>query len=1282
MRLIPVLLALVATFTLHAQVKQPPKKKPAAQKNVSAERVKYPSLLWEITGNGMKKPSYLFGTMHVSDKLAFHLGDSFYNAIKSVDVVALETNPENWQEDFSNSLFSKGNRGMGSMFSSFGNDRYSMTINMLSIEEYIERVKAALAMEPSMINGMLYRTVGNQMADFEEDTFLDLYIMQIGRKLGKRMTGVENFEESEKLVMEAYIDMMKDQNKKRRSYDFEGSMSNPKKLEEAYRKGDLDMLDSLQAMNVFSDAFQEKFLFKRNDIQAENIDSIMRSSSSLFVGVGAAHLPGKRGVIEILRRLGYNVRPVQMDDRNSVQKDNLDKIRYPQKFRKQTSDDKFYEVMIPGEKFYKFTEWPGMDVVQYADMVNGAYYMVNRIKTNGLAWGHDPSIVHKKVDSLLYENIPGKILKKTTINRNGYAGWDILNRTRRGDHQRYQIFSTPFEVIVFKMSGISEYITAGPEADQFFGSILLKPIEPKQNFVFSPPTGGFRVGLPHHPSTLEDDLYGSSRFEYAAHDKKEGNHYLVMQMNLHHYFLLEEDTFELNLMDESYAHSSFIKKEVSRRHTNHDGYPALETKHEHTDGTYSTVKHIIRGPVYYTLVVNHKKNTDPSKSFFESFRITPFTYPAAKLWTDSSMYFQVMTPITPDEKELKQEKFMETWYETMTEDMDEIGMNRMFNAYGQKGKQIGSDTTGEKVIVAYIPPGRYSTIKDTADLWKLDERYGKDDSTYIYGPVKEYTVANGTRIRETSLRDTGSSRTILFKWLYKDGHKYYLTALTDTLSQSPFIQTFLNTFTIVDSLNRKKIVSSNKEKFFQDFFSSDSVAVKTARKFMYEIEFDSTDVQLLKSAISRLTWKSKNYLTVKDHWITELGNLKSPEVVPFLRDLYKKVGDTAQLQNAILDAMLNQKTKESFIAFKDLILEEPPVPEEGNNYRHRNFGEFVTTTVTTSAFNRFDDYEYRFSKWAPLYDTLSVAKAVFPDLLELLNLEDYKEDVIDLLAVMVDSGHIKGSDYESFFTRFHLDAKQLLKKQIAKEEKLSMDKANMGDKSMDYYMDYDMGYTSQGNQELQMYAKLLLPFYKDKPAVQPFFDQLMKSTDKAVLYNAFTLLLRNGHAVHDSLFAKFAKDDDYRAKLFYDLKKMNKVDRFPAKYKTQELITRSIVSTALYKTDTLVFLERLPATLKDKKGYVYFYKYKQMKDDNFWKIASGGFQPADPNEIITEEVDLVDTDDRMLKTETPVNEQLQKYLRQLLNSMRPSASQFYDTGGMNYYKTYLSEMVKQQRYRD
>src|SRR5215212_5543557 len=61
----------------------------------------YPSLLWEITGKGMNKPSYLFGTMHVSSKMVFHLSDSFYLGIRNAEVVALETDMGTWQENFS-----------------------------------------------------------------------------------------------------------------------------------------------------------------------------------------------------------------------------------------------------------------------------------------------------------------------------------------------------------------------------------------------------------------------------------------------------------------------------------------------------------------------------------------------------------------------------------------------------------------------------------------------------------------------------------------------------------------------------------------------------------------------------------------------------------------------------------------------------------------------------------------------------------------------------------------------------------------------------------------------------------------------------------------------------------------------------------------------------------------------------------------------------------------------------------------------------------------------------
>jgi uncharacterized protein YbaP (TraB family) len=255
---------------------------------------KYPSVFWEISGNGLKKPSYLFGTMHVSSKLAFQLSDSFYLAIKSADVVALENNPESWQEDMneydmsSYYEYSSNQNGLN-----VGMPQNYFTIQSLRIGKYEKKIELALFMKPAVINNLLYRSNTEYGSDFEEDTYLDLYIFQTGKRLGKRIAGVEKYSESMRLMGEAYKDAARDVNKKDKSFDADDEYS-PIKLQEAYRSGNLDLLDSINKLNSQSDAFDEKFLYQRNEIQANSIDSILKTNS-LFVGVGAAHLPEKEG---------------------------------------------------------------------------------------------------------------------------------------------------------------------------------------------------------------------------------------------------------------------------------------------------------------------------------------------------------------------------------------------------------------------------------------------------------------------------------------------------------------------------------------------------------------------------------------------------------------------------------------------------------------------------------------------------------------------------------------------------------------------------------------------------------------------------------------------------------------------------------------------------------------------------------------------------------------------------------------------------------------------------
>ena len=676
---------------------------------------KYPSLLWEISGNGMKKPSYLIGTMHVSSKLAFNLPDSFYIAIRNAQMVALETNPETWQEDmskfdFSSNAYASAYNG----YSSMPNDY--LTINTLKFYKYDSKIERSLFSNPSTINNLLYRSYGNESSDFEEDTYLDMYIFQCGKKWGKKIAGVENYGESMKLMAEAYKDAAKDKNKKERSYGDNDGAYSADKLQEAYRSGNLDLIDSINKYNSFSPAFDEKFLYKRNEIQANSMDSIIKSGTTLFVGVGAAHLPGDRGVIEILRSRGYKLRPIKMLERASREKDLIDKIRVPVTFRTETAEDGLFKVDIPG-KFYKFGEDPTLDQKQYADMANGSYYMVTRIMTNAWMWSHITDNVYKVIDSLLYENIPGKIISKTSVIKNGYRGIDITNRTRRGDIQRYNIFITPFEILFFKMSGNGDYVKLSEEAKKFFGSIQLK--EYKNNTdpaatgwkKYSPSSGGFAVDLPHEPYIGNDGSW-----LYDAEDKTTATHYRIIRTDIHNYHFAEEDTFDLSLMNESFMASDFIDTQLSRVQTSYKGYPALDGKYKDKKGAVYLTRFIIQGPHYYTLITRGKKETAAMDNFLNSFEIKPFIYKEAKHQTDTSLYFTVTTPVYPEDKKTKLNISQYNYLDNGGE--DEESEDGLLEAGAYRNKTISNDTTGEKIFVSFYRSPRYYYSKDSTALDK------------------------------------------------------------------------------------------------------------------------------------------------------------------------------------------------------------------------------------------------------------------------------------------------------------------------------------------------------------------------------------------------------------------------------------------------------------------------------------------------------------------------------------------------------------------------------------
>ncbi|MRG47009.1 hypothetical protein GFS24_17940 [Chitinophaga sp. SYP-B3965] len=1171
----------------------------AAAQHKQVNNKKYQGLLWEISGKNMPKPSYLFGTMHVSNKLAFHLSDSFYHCIKNADIVSLETDPQQLQEDFSkSSMLRLSSRYMNELAGSG-----TMNKDAFTIGAYGDLIRTGLTYRPEMINHLLYRSFAAQ-EDFEEDTFLDMYIYQVGKKMGKRATGVESFEESERLMLEAYRDAAKDKKQKKVNRDADNPLDSRNKLNDAYRRGDLDMLDSISSNQYTSAAFMEKFLYKRNENMFRVIDSIIRINS-LFAGVGAAHLPGDRGLIYMLRKAGYTVRPVAFNNRDSEQKDQLEKVKAPVVFQPYTSEDGWIQVDVPG-KLFNFSGLTMLNQLQYADLANGAYYLVSRIKTNALSLGQSEADVSLKIDSLLYENIPGKIISKKPITNNGFSGFDIRNRTRRGDMQRYNIFVTPFEVFIFKISGNGEYVE-GEEGDHFFASIKLKPLHSGVWVNYQSPGNTFSVKMPHTPVFANNITLRSlsKRQEYEALDKQTGNSYLVMRKTIPDYSVLEEDTVELGFAEESFQQSQFIKQQKSRKFITWQGYTCLEVVNQNTDNSFTQTRILLQGPHYFVLSARYKTDKKALPDFFNSFVPANPVYNTTQAYTDTSLYFSVKTAVIPKDDDALMEAFSGAG--STEENTD--------HAYKVKNKVFRSDSTGEEVKVVFQKFNRYFSTKDSAQFWGREIESLSDRGDFVIH-AKKYERLTGWESTLLQMRDTNSSKSFFNKVFIRNGAQYTLSAITDNIKgPSSFITTFFDSFTPGDTLFGKSIYLSKAPEFFADFFSKDSTTRQQAKSSINTVYYKDEHAPELIRLIKGWSASEKNYLEVKNDLISELGYISHPDILPFLESAYLAANDTASLQRNILESLLKQQTKEADKVFSDLVLKEIPI---------------------------FSNEDNIYSMLSPLRDSLQLSKSLFPDLLQLTALTDYKEPVYSLLATMLDSNVIQPSLYESHISQIAFDARIALQKEIADEqEQLGEDDDN------------EIESRFHPNNVLHEYAILLLPYRNTNKNADRFFTRYETTKNPLQQIMLAQLYLRHKLPVADTLLQNIAAQEKYRVTLWEALEEIGQLDKFPKAYKKQESIARSILYGEVEyntKLDSVVLIGKQFTTHRFKKGTVYLYKYKQ-KEEDAWYLGISGLQPEDEKQSNNNE-SLTQLTDIRYNTDRPVSEQFSKVIRQVKHKNR------------------------------
>ncbi|MEZ4804796.1 MAG: TraB/GumN family protein [Bacteroidia bacterium] len=429
-----------------------------------AQNTQQKGLLWQITGNGLKKPSYVYGTMHVSQKIAFHLGDSFYIALSKSDVVALEQDLDSVIHRWISESELEKPEDVGKVFKRSSYDflnLYNFTLS--SYNKYL--IQRKLSAEVREVNYLLTR--GDQ-DDFEEDAWLDLYIYQIAKKLGKGFTGVEGYEESRELVKKSQKEPKDSKEKKKpRRYNYKLRQQ----VAEAYRKGDIYMLDSIDRMTE-SDHYREYMLYRRNANMVRRMDSIMQLGKTMFTGVGCSHLPGTKGVLQMLIEKGYKVRPVQsIALEKSKMAKKYEEMKMKHKYATYSSEDGLLSATLP-TRLTMVNDNSYYSSYLSPDLANGYYYQIEKIACNNIFSGKTPEDILLVIDTLIFENIPGEITEKKEIISNGFMGIEVVTRLKTNDLNRFQILASPFNVYIIRMSGKNNFAVSS-DANNFFKSLKI-----------------------------------------------------------------------------------------------------------------------------------------------------------------------------------------------------------------------------------------------------------------------------------------------------------------------------------------------------------------------------------------------------------------------------------------------------------------------------------------------------------------------------------------------------------------------------------------------------------------------------------------------------------------------------------------------------------------------------------------------------------------------------------------------------------------------------------------
>ena len=1070
-----------------------------------AQKITPKTLLWRISGNGLQKPSYLYGTMHLKDRRLFFFGDSVYKNIQASDGFAMEIDPAEMMD----SVFSKLSE----------KDTTSLLRKELDKREYAAlsgKLEKKLGIPADKITRkklIEYRNTWYQKTRKKDDmqTFVDIYLYDLARKQGKWIGGIEDVNDQLGLKDELGKDIdvsefVEDNADKKFTAYLEKMIS-------VYTSQDLDLLEIL-VNNSHSLTEKDMLLINRNKKMAYRMDSLSRVRTTFFA-VGAAHLPGDSGLIDLLTKRGFKVEPVFSSTKIVPEDYSYTPIIIP--WVKFSDPDDAYKLEMPGKPsdLKVSTEMPPLHV--YADLPGNLVYM------SGFSFitseENEAAVVEKMSKSFSGKGF--EKLEEKSISFNGMQGKELTS-IREKNHYRLQVFAANQKIFMLMLASEVKANLFNKESERFLQSFVpnlpLKPVK-KNWFVQADSLLAFEIAFPIKPSRDKlkptETAASTETISFTAMDKVTNTYYMAIESHTTQGYYIAHDSIVFNAKLDYYKQIKAAITDI--RHFDFDGYPAMSFNAQtQNEGFDFIVKILIvsKGNRNYTIATVTEKGKEDFPdvtNFFRSFKLKPFLTPILSKQLSVTNTFSTWAP---GRFELEKPDTAGLSGYDLEQKLDESKKLLQYRAY-EPNTASTYFVSAEAVNPYYWTANDSSFINDQISNYYNDtsSSFAKNNPGHFDSLIYQKSVTNGKAVGfELMVKNNSKSFYKRVRVLLHGDSTYQLFILApyDIITNEDNNR-FFNDFSFTNSNLPTNIFTNKTQNILSDILSKDSAIHEQAFTALSDVKFTVADLPLLhKAYLVAYPIDSNASYTENEQIAKAIIRLNDTSTYWFVKNNYAGSNSTsAQLKMAMLEMLANQHTAQSTKLIKDILLNNPPAT-----------GEIYSLVYQ-------------------LKDSLLLAATLFPQAVSLYADSLLGPGFISIANQLADSNLVQQDI-------FSINERGILITAARQIQQLKKD--------VDAYPPFNRDIITALGKLPSKDAVLLLNDY-------------VKTKDLYIKKNALLALLKNKNPVNILEIKKIAANLEYRTELYQSFKEIGQLKLYPKEFLLQQQFAESYLYNYTYDED-------------------------------------------------------------------------------------------------------------------